>query len=144
MEWRSWAGRVAPPTFLGCFALENNAYHLSLYKQVPEWPRVVLSLTHFPLKNVTSCYSEGKKTLRFHLSSFFTFFYFTNTKTFIILQIHILSPPFPILILPLILFLFFPTRSSFSLIQLQSKTMLWCCCSPNAGREWGNPSLRKT
>ena len=48
------------------------------------------------------CYSEGKKCCVFHLSSFFTFFYFTNTHSLSTVSI-------------LILFLFFPTRSLFSL-----------------------------
>jgi len=45
-------------------------YHLSLYKQGPEWPRVKLSLLQFPPKNVTSCYSANKNDA-FHFQCVF-------------------------------------------------------------------------
>ena len=62
----------------------RQLYHLSLYKQGPNLPRVTISLPHFPPKNVTSSYSAHKNVTFLSIFFFYVFFYFTNTKTFIV------------------------------------------------------------
>ena len=74
----------------------NGRNHLSLYKQGPEWPRVAMSFSHFPPKNVTSCYSEGKNVVFSSVLFFYVFYLFYN-HTFSLSFSFFFSYPFFIL-----------------------------------------------
>ena len=117
--------------------------HLSLYKQGPKWPRVTISLSHFPSKNVTSCYSANKKRSVFVYPLFLRFFILRIPRHLLFLSFCVYCRRFPMLTLHFRFEFSGYTAISHSCCMHVAwfrvsflsrekktwKTMAWCCCS---------------